>query len=318
MSKKKTNTPVTVPTFTMEDTTNPNIKRYCDMNGDWTHYFLVKEKKFVKAVNHILDLGHSKGPNFKQFLMRMTAEEIEKKLLEKGDAGSRTHQAIADLIGGSKVSMATKYATELEDGRQTPLNMDEWKNLEGFINWCEKYNPRVVSYEYTIAGKDYAGTMDALFVITIPAGDKEFDKGYWGKDVLILVDWKTSAQVWVDYEAQTSAYFKAILADKKFKKFVDAYKGALFTGVVRIGTSHKSGYQFVYWTQRQTEGEHWNRFCAAHMIANRYEAEDKVPQSIDVVTEFFIKVPQAKVVATKKRATKKKATPKKKATAKED
>lgn len=295
---KKINTP-TVPSYTFEPTSNPNIKRFVDRKGDWTHYWLVKEKKFVMAVNHILELGHSKGPNFKQYLARSSQEEIKQKMEEKGDEGSRTHDAIKDLIDGIKVTKDRKYATELRGGRQEVLNDDEWDNLMGFHNWCKKYQPRVVEREYPLAGADFAGTMDALLVITIPAGDKEFDKAWWGKDILILIDWKSSASIWFEYEAQTAAYWEAAKLDKKFSKFIKSYEGNIFTGVVRLGTLHKSKYQFVAWTQKETEREHFTRFRASQFIARRYEP-DFLPEIVNIPTHIFIKMPKAKIGAKKK------------------
>lgn len=297
---------VTVPNYTHEPTSNPNIERLCDMNGDWTHYYLKAENRYVKAVNHVLELGHAKGPNFKAYLARSTQEEIRKKMEEKGDEGSRTHRAITDLINGSKVTMSTKYPTDLGDGRQTILLHDEWENLLGFKNWCDKYQPRVVTHEYTVQGEDAAGTLDALLVITVPAGDKEFDKEFWGKDILILIDWKSSAAIWFEYEAQTAAYWQMVKADKKFAKFVKAFEGRIFTGVVRLGTQHKSRYQFVYWDQTKTEGEHWGRFCSAVFIANRYDPDmDFVPNIEQFPIQIITKVPKAKVGRKRKTAPKK-------------
>lgn len=304
MSKKTRIT--TVPSMTYEPTSNPNIERLCDMNGDWKYYWLKKEKKFVKAVNHVLDLGHAKGPNFKAYLARSTQEEIRKKMEEKGDEGSRTHKAITDLINGSKVTMSTKYPTDLGDGRQTILLHDEWENLIGFQNWCSRYQPRVVAHEYTVQGEDAAGTLDALLVITIPAGDKDFDKAFWGKDVLILIDWKSSAAIWFEYEAQTAAYWQMVKANKDFAKFIKAYEGRIFTGVVRLGTRHKTKYEFVWWDQKKTEGEHWGRFLSAVFIANRYEPDvDFVPEIEQFPIQLFTKVPKATVAAKKKATIKK-------------
>lgn len=293
---KKVNT---IPNYTFEDTSDPNIKRFCDLSGDWTNYYLVKEKKFVKAVNHVLTLGHAKGPQFMDYIARSTPEQMKKLLDEKGDEGSRTHMAIRDLINGLKVSMSTKYATDLRGGRQEVLNADEWDNLMGFNNWCAKYKPRVIANEETITDGETAGTLDALMVITIPAGDKEFEKYWWGKDILLLPDWKSSSGVWFEYEAQTAAYWKMVKATKKFAKFIKAYEGNIFTGVVRIGTRHKSKYEFVSWTQKDTEGEHLMRYQAAQFIANRYEPEF-IPNIEQIPMQLFIKVPKAKVVAKKK------------------
>ena len=290
MAKKAT----TIPTYTMEDTTHPNVKRFVDRNGDWTHYWLVAEKKFVKAVNHVLSLGYSKGPQFRAYLESHTKEEIAKTLNERGDEGSRTHMAIRDLIKGVRVTMSTKYPTELRGGRMEPLNDDELENIQAWLAWCEKYHPQRIAFEETVAGPDFAGTLDGLFVITVPSGDKVFAKPFWGKEVLLLPDWKSSSAIWSEYEAQTAAYWSMVKNDERFEKFVKAFAGRIFTGVVRLGTLHASGWQFEVWDQKYTEGEHMRRFNAARVIADRHEPEFN-PKVEQIPTQFFIRIPKAKV-----------------------
>lgn len=283
----------TIPSFSYEDTTNPNIKKFVDRNGDWTHYWLVKEKKFVKAVNHILSIGYNKGPHFRRYLESHTKEEIAKTLQERGDEGTRTHIAIRDLIKGLRITMTTKYPSELSAGRQDPLNDDEWENIESWIAWADDYQPRIITFEETVANEVAAGTLDALMVITVRSGDKVFEKPFWGQDVLLLPDWKSSSSIWSEYEAQTAAYWDMVKKSHKFDKFISAYKGRIFTGVVRLGTAHSCGYQFEVWSQKKTEGEHLERFMAAKVIADRHEPEFK-PNVIDIPTQFFIKIPKVK------------------------
>ncbi len=296
----------------MEDTSNPNIKRYVDRRGDWTHYWLVKEKRFVKAVNHVLSLGYSKGPQFRIYLETHTQEQIAKTLREKGDEGTRTHMAVRDLIKGVRVTMTTKYPSELVARRQDPLNDDEWDNLMAFERWCARYQPRVIRIEDTVSDGENAGTYDALMVITIPSGDKVFEKPFWGKDVLILLDWKSSAAVWSEYEAQLAKYWKMIKEDsyvsRLVKPFIAAYKGRIFSGVVRLGSLHSTGYHFTYFPQNVVEGEHLRRFDAARVIADRYEPEFK-PNVESIPTQFFIKIPKAKVVKAPKVKTSTKKLP---------
>ena len=298
----------TVPTYTFEDTSDENIQRVVDSDGNWTHYFLVKEKKYVKAITHVLDLGYSKGPRFKAYLLSITKDEQQKVLTEAGDRGSRSHRAIQDLIMGTKVSMTTKYPSEVT-GRQEVLSVREWKNLMAFVAWCEIYKPRVIAHEQVIATGDFAGTFDALVVITVPSGDKTFPKGVWGKDVLLLPDWKTSAGIWDEYKAQTAAYLYGIIASSKYDKFLEAYSSRIFTGVVRLGTKHANGgYEFKVWDESTTKNRHYRKlFMGALAIANEIEPDFK-PEIKHLPTEILIKLPKAKVAnaPTAKKATKKK------------
>lgn len=313
MSSKKINT---VSTYSMEDTGNDNLKRYVDRNGDWTHYWLVREKRFVKAVNHVLSLGYSKGPQFRIYLETHTQEQIAKTLSERGDEGARTHAAIRDLIRGVAVDMdRTKYATDLGKKHMETLNYEEWRNLMAFDAWRIRYQPQVVAFEDSVTDGEVAGTFDALMVITVPSGDKVFEKPFWGREVLILLDWKSSSSVWSEYEAQTAIYWKMIKADPKFAKLIaqyaKAYAGRIFSGVVRLGSQHASGYQFIYFDQRHTEGEHLRRFDAAKVIADRHEPEFN-PNVEELPTRLSMKIPKAKVPAApkQKRAIKKIVTKK--------
>jgi hypothetical protein len=291
--------PATIPSFTYENTSDENIKRFCDRNGNWTHYWLVKEKMFVKSVTHILQLGFAKGPRFHEYLLSVSKEEAKKKLEAAGDEGSRTHDAIAQLIGGVRVTMNTKFKSDLRDGTQTTLNNDEWDNLQAFENWCAVYKPRKIAQEETIAGIDYAGTFDALMVITVPEGDKRFRKELWGKDVLIMMDWKTSAAIYDEYKVQIASYWFGMRYRHKFAKIVAPYfYGMCFTGVLRIGSRHASGFEFQVWDYGQTQ-ENYDAFRAAKMIADTVEP-DFEPKIEQIKTEYFIDIPRVEVPDLKK------------------
>lgn len=296
--------PLTIPSYSFEDTSDKNIKRFVDRDGNWTHYWLVKEKRFVKAVNHILHLGYNKGARFQEYLLSVSKEEAKKKLETAGNEGTRTHRAIGDLIKGIRITTSTKYPSDLNNGRQEPLTDDEWDNLQAFENWCVKYNPRLVDQEQTVASTDFAGTFDALLIITVPSGDKTFAKEVWGQDILILIDWKSSAGIWDEYEAQLAAYWEAISMGSKYRKFANAFHGKIYSGIVRIGTKHKAKFEFQVWDSMQTA---YNilAFNAAQTIANKYETEFK-PEIELLKIDFSIKVPKAKVPkATKSKLTKK-------------
>lgn len=296
---KKSNT---IPTYSYEDTSDPNIKRFVDREKNWTHYWLVKEKKFVKAVNHILSLGYNKGPRFAQYLLSVTKEEAHKKLTTAGDEGTRTHSAFSDLIAGSRVTMTTKYPSDLVGGKQEPLNDNEWNNLQAFENWCAVYKPRLVAQDQTVCGGTYAGTFDALLTITVPDKDKRFREELWGKDILILMDWKTSAAIYDEYKAQLAAYWFGIMLSHKWDAFVRAYPEKEFSGILRVGSKHKAGYEFQVWNSRESAGN-YALFNAAQTIADDAEPTFE-PEIEQIKTEFAIKVPKA-VVEKPKKLTKK-------------
>lgn len=290
-----------MPSMTMEDTSDSNLKRYVDRWGNWTHYYLVKEKRFVPAVNHILGLGFNKGPRFYAYLLTVTPEEAKRKLEAAGDEGTRTHRAIRDLIDGLKVTMSTKYPSELQLGRQEVLNPDEWSNLVAFEAFCTRYNPRIVSNDFSVysTNSNYAGSPDALMVLTVPAGDKYFPKDVWGQDILFLPDWKTSQAIYNEYKAQLAAYYQGLIERKTYAKFIKAFEGRIFTGIVRLGTRHKNGgYEIQYWNESETIAN-FRLFMAAKDIYRDHEP-DFTPESEDIPMQFFIKMPKATVGRAKK------------------
>lgn len=287
---------LTVPTYSYEDTSDPNLKRFVDVDGNWTHYWLVKEKRFVKAITHVLGLGYNKGPRFNEYLLSITKDEQQKVLLEAGDRGSRTHKAVQDLISGVRVTMESKYPSDVT-GRQERLSMREWKNLVGWMAFCAVYKPRLVAHEKAIYStkNEYAGTFDAVLVITVPSADKFFPKAVWGKDILFFPDWKTSAGIWDEYKAQTAAYLEGILERGMYVKFLEAYKGRIFTGVVRIGTKHQNGgFEVKMWDEKTTRGRNFKLFLSAKNIADEYEPEF-VPDVEQMPIALSINMPLATV-----------------------
>lgn len=298
---KKIKERLTIPSYTFEQTSNPDLQRVVDRHGDWRFYFDTKRGVYKPAVNHILGMGYPKSKGFYDYLLSVSKEEAKKKLDLAGEAGTRTHQAIRDLISGIKVTMSTKYMNEL-NGRQESLTADEWDNLIAWENWCMIYKPETLDFEKAIhsdMGSGYAGTFDWFGTILVPEGDKKFDKTLYGQRVLILPDWKSSSGIWPEYAAQTSAYMNAIIEKELYKKFVDFYRGQgkLFTGIVRIGTRHKTGFEFVVWTDAET-GSNFAKFQAAQIISSDdHEFKDEI---VEIPMEFDIKIPKAKLEKVKK------------------
>lgn len=299
MMKKVTQVVSYKPAYTLEDTSDKNIKRVCDIDGNWTHYFLVKENKYVKSITHTLSIGFNKGVAFRKYLENHSKEEIKKVLEEKGDEGSRTHKAITDLIMGITVDQGRLYPSEVGGGRQEPLSWDEWENLVAFANWCSVYKPRVIASEQTVGDTIIgAGTFDALVVVSVPAGDKCFPKDVHGQDVILLVDWKTSSGIWGEYKAQVAAYWR-LLDSKKYDKY---FKGFLpsqqFTGVVRVGTKHKSGWEMEVWGSEQTD-INFSMFVAARVIADDHEPEYE-PSTKTIPVSLSVDVPTYRLKRAKK------------------
>lgn len=294
-----------------DDTSDPNLKRVVDQYGNWTHYFLVKEKVYVPAVNHILGLGFNKGPRFYAYLLTVTAEEAKKKLEAAGDEGTRTHRAIRDLIDGMKVSMTTKYPSDLSYGRQEVLNPEEWENIIAFMAFCKKYNPKVVSNDFATYSvrHGYAGSPDALLIVTVPFNDNFFPKSAWGKDVLFLPDWKSSGAVYLEYGLQVAAYLEGVKERGTFKNTFAAYEHRIYTGIVRVGTRHKNGgYEVIVWSEKETQSN-FKKFLSTYDLFRMHEPEDKV-EVVDIPMQFFIKLKRVTEKSVKAQQPSSKATKK--------
>lgn len=274
-----------------EPTDDRNIFRFVDREGNWTHYWIKKQKVFAPAVNHIIRTGYPKGERFYSYLLNATAFEAEKKLKTAGEEGARTHAAIRDLIAGQTVTQETTYFNELT-GRYEPLSTEEWLNLESFYVWCEEFQPRVIDFEHAVwsALYNYAGTVDFVGIIHVPIGSRHFPKETWDTHVLILLDWKTSSGIWDEYELQIAAYRKAVLETKGDKMPTGEY-GGMWTGIIRLGTGHKSGYEMKVWNVVESE-DNFAVFTSVQEIYYKKEGRIFEPKVWSIPSELQITMPR--------------------------
>lgn len=239
---------ITVPSYTFVETSDENLLKVVDLQGDWTHYFIKDENRYIPSVNRIITRTGPMDPGLLQWIQRTSKEEAEKRFLKAGEQGTRSHYAIRQLIDGFRVTLETKFFNDISK-RDEPLNNDEWFNMTSFVNWWATYKPETIRHEFSVVNKKlgYAGTPDWIGTIEIPKGMKQVSRRYWGKRVTVLLDWKTSSGIWKEYKLQTAAYTKTVPENIQF------------TGVVRIGTSHKSGWQIELWNKQETN-EHFRLF----------------------------------------------------------
>jgi hypothetical protein len=281
---------ITIPSHTYEPTSNKNVCRFVDREGNWTHYWIKSKKIFVPAVNHVIKLGFPKSERFYQYLLSVNTDEAERRLKTAGEEGSRTHNAIRDLVAGKRITLETTYFNDLKKVHE-PLTPDEWNNLEAFITWCSKYNPQVLLQEYTVWSEQYpfAGTLDFLGTIEIPEGEKNIPKDLYGKIILVLIDWKTSSGIWDEYELQTAAYRKALFEKSPYKPLIKRY-GGLWTSVVRLGTMHKSGYEMKLWDHTQSN-ENFELFVSTYHLYKRKAGDQAEPELKQIPVELAVKIP---------------------------
>jgi len=237
-----------------QETNNPDLVRNCDWEGDWTHYKQISTGKYLPAVNYILGKAFNKGDGFYRYLLNSTREEADRKLKFAGNKGSRVHQAISDLVKGHKITLGTKYNDELS-GISSPLTFVEWRTVLAFISWAEEYKPKTIWNEHSVCNEKYAGTLDWF-------GEIEYE----GKKILCVIDFKTSSAIWGDYPLQLAAYWGTI-KDK-----------TISTAVLRIGTRHKKGYEFVVYGPAETKKNYLD-FLSVYSLYQR-ENEPFDPKDI--------------------------------------
>jgi hypothetical protein len=188
-------------------TKNDIIKKEVDN----THYYFVNNE-WYPAVTKILEEASPMSFGLKQFFINNTAESAKEISNTALDLGSKMHDAYERLLNGLELNLVEDYKT-----------IKEKKHILSFYNWCEEVKPQVIETEMVVASEShrYAGTLDLACLI---------NNEIW------IIDFKTSAAIYFDYELQIAAYKKA---------FEEMGLGTVaHTAVLRTGTQHKIGYEF--------------------------------------------------------------------------
>jgi hypothetical protein len=142
----------------------------------------------------------------------LEAKKAPREIKEKaGDTGTLAHNCIEDSIREARrVRLANEEAVTVKKIINWPITDERSVNcVKAAFDWMNQHNVRWLETErkvYSLKYK-YAGTMDGLALVD--SCDNPKCKGCKGtnfKDVLSLIDWKSSNGLWVDYLYQTAAY----------------------------------------------------------------------------------------------------------------
>ncbi len=282
-----------IPLYCLKETTNPDLQRYINFDGDWDFYFQKSTGRYLPAVSRILKYGFAKDERFHNYLLSVTKEEAKKILEESGEQGSRVHLALEMLVKGATLSLDTLLPNTLT-GRPEKITFREWQCILAFKSFAEKYNPQLLAVEKTVAGATYAGTIDLICSLDITEkveteveinGKLKKVKEYVVTRKKFLLDFKTSSDIYHEYKAQTAAYF---YADHGIKD-LDG------TGILRVGTKHENGsiphagYELKLWNRKQT-GLHYQAFESARTQHN-LKAPEFEKNEITIPTEITYKMP---------------------------
>jgi len=180
---------------------------------DDSHYYWIDDE-FVPAVTAILDQSGPVEYGLRNFWKQNSATEADKKMEEAGEFGTMIHDALERLLNGEELDLVKDYPS-----------IKAKKHIMSFHDWFHFFNPDLdsIQTEFTVGSKKYkyAGTLDLACTK---------DGELW------IVDFKTSAGIYTNYERQVSAYKNAY--EEMFEAKV------AHTAILRTGTTHKVGYEF--------------------------------------------------------------------------
>ena len=302
---------------TYNATSNSDLFRVVDREGNWQFYVLnpnTPEQVFLPGVTSVLGAGFAKGPRFYEYLKNGSKDQLEKTLQAAGERGDRVHQFVAMLLSGAKLDRFSKVADER--GNPVELSNDEWDCILAFQEFWNRHDTALVAHEFAVyhIGKraSYAGTVDAVVRLRKECGNRYCScKEFIGK--VGLLDWKSSGGIYPDYGAQVAAYASADNLPEVIGPRIVEY-----TGIVRIGTNHKStgGYEFKPYNLQETAAN-LSKFEAAAELAGEYlppfdPAKEivEIPDTLSlVVTKDELAKPKPKPKKTPKKPAKGK-TPK--------
>lgn len=285
-----------VSKYSLEPTDDPNLFRVIDRNGDWIVYFNEKTKQYLWSLTHIIGGGFPMEQGLVNWLKSQSKEDAEKYMEFTGNRGSRVHEAIRDVITGITVEADRPYKSRIT-GQYEPLTWDEYQALLAWQTWGNIFKPKVRRHECSVSTKQYACTLDFEGAITLPKGRKVYinDKLVTipqDMEISAILEWKYTSMIRDGHKLQLSAQASA------------AKIWPQYTGVVRVGTTHKEGFEMRLWDYHHTREVFYPQFrrtLATFLFRNPPYEHDvtEYPASVSLIVpriEDTIKTPQGEKV----------------------
>ncbi len=158
--------------------------------------------------------GHyPKGLGFYKWLADKGWDESQSIKIAAGDKGSKVHEAISAILNGMEVLIDSKFLNK-STGHQEELTLEEVDCIKSFTDWRTEFEKdyivESIGWDLVVFSEihNYAGTVDYIVRLT-PKEDGKNPLKLTGPTPFVI-DFKTSKQVWTEYELQVSAYRKAI------------------------------------------------------------------------------------------------------------
>src|SRR5205823_13415472 len=143
--------------------------------------------------------------------------DVEDNLAELGNKGSRVHKAVEMILTGNPTVAHTSRFTDMLTDQEKELSTEEFECIVGFREYWEaeilpvytKIQVHAVEKTYTVKGgegyaRGYGCTVDWIF-----SGEKA------GIRELIIVDWKTSKNLYNSHTIQMTGIKKAVVEEGK-------------------------------------------------------------------------------------------------------
>lgn len=226
--------------LSLKQTRNPDLFCLVDENGNWKYYYCKSLNQYFASLSLFRELGLAKGPQFGEWLKSHSAEEIDRILESTGERGSAVHDFIAQTLH-TKGGVNRHTLILAEDGiNQRELTLEEWRIVLDWATFWKDHRPELIDFEWTDINKKegYVFTLDFVGILT-----KKCENKYCSCEKVIgkkiILDWKTSSAIYYEHALQVAG--EAVI-----------YKDVKATGVVRIGTRHKAGYELQCWRKRET------------------------------------------------------------------
>ena len=142
------------------------------------------------------------SPYLVKWIAQKGLDEAEAIKKAAGDKGSKVHKAIDMWLNGEEIRIDTKIENP-STGEKEELTPEENEIFNSFLGFYRDVKPKIISNEYIVWGKGYAGTVDIKCEINGELG---------------ILDVKTSQQIYRTSELQISAYKHADVDLEKIEK----------------------------------------------------------------------------------------------------
>ncbi len=135
---------------------------------------------------------YPKGVGYAKWLANHGWDDSQSIMKDAGDRGYRVHALITRLLQKKELDINMELPNPTT-GILERLTLEEYEAVMSFVNWFNEVKPKPLLNEQVVFNNEhnYAGTVD--FVCEID-----------GKKV--LVDFKTSQEIWPSHKLQLSAY----------------------------------------------------------------------------------------------------------------